>query len=307
MTRTKRGKGRPKKQPKKKPSSEAGEQSRALGGGLVTSRAWTSIKRKDWKILLDYNDTDVPNRISFFGLPTEIRNQMYGYLFPARRVDIQKSKYDNSNFIPQNSSAWNLVLQAISAGRIKVSTNLTPGLALLSTCRRAYKECRLHYYRNSIFFLAPREVANTIRLAKVVQQANLELITSIGIKFDASDFGLKEYQSLLRLCGGQIPIVSRIIAVTRTDIVAMELLRATWYNKLEWIYRHSWRSLRVIHLENLYRTIIISVNGFLRRCSLADFAPSPGPPRVPELRVFLTEASQAATIALVNRVDELSR
>lgn len=307
MTRTKRGKGRPKKQSKRKPSSKASEESRALKGGLVTSRAWISIKRKNWKILIDYDDTDVPNRLSFFGLPAEIRNQIYGYLFPPRKVDIKESKYDSSNFIPQNSSAWSLVLQAISVSRIKVSTNLNPGLAFLSTCRRAYEECRLHYYSNTIFFLAPGKVTNTINLAKVVQLANLELITSIGIRFDAADFGPKEYRSLSRLFGGQIATGLSRFAPNRSWRITRELLRAVWHNKLRWIYRHSWRSLRVIHLENLHRGIIISVNAFLRRCSLADFAPSPGHPRDPELRAFLTEASQAATIALMNRVDELRR
>lgn len=303
MTRTKRGKGRPKKQPKRKPSSKADEQSRALGEGLVTSRAWTSIKRRDWKILLDYNDTVVPNRLSFFGLPAEIRNHVYGYLFPARRVDIKEPRYRNPIFISRNSPAWSLVLQAVSSGRVEVSTNMNPGLVFLSTCRRAYEEGRLHYYRNSIFFLAPGEVANTINLAKVVQLANLELITSIGIRFDAADIGINEYHSLVRLHASTRVIGLNPIILFSHLSTATRLLRAVWYKKLGWIYQHSWQSLRVIHLEDFRSTMVISLNDFLTRCTLADFTQSRGYPRDRELRAYLTLTSQMVGIELLNRVE----
>lgn len=298
MARTKRGKGRPKKQPKKRPSSSTGVRSQLLGGGSVTSWAWTSIKREGWKLLFNYQDVDAPDRLSFFGLPAEIRNQIYGYLFPARIVDFKKPIYDNSNFILRESSAWSFILQATNAGRAKVSTNLNPGLVLLSTCRRAYEECCLHYYGNSIFFLPPGEIANTLRLAKVVKLTNLELITSIGIKFDVSDIDLKEFQKIARLCDYQV-------MYHVADRTAMKLLRAIWYKKLEWIYRHSWRSLRFIHLETRHKTIIISADEFFGRCILADFVPRPGNPRDQELWRFLRDTSTALTSALMNRADEI--
>lgn len=268
---------------------------------MVTSRAWTSIKRKDWKLLLGYNNFDIPNRLSFFGLPVEIRNQIYGYLFPARKVDIRKFKYEDSNFIPYTSPAWHVVLQARSSGRIKVFTNLNSGLALLSTCRRAYDECRLHYYRNSIFFLAPGEVADTIILAKVVQLANLELITSIGLHFDAADFNLKEYQSLVairgdtRVCGFHLPVAIGFF------IIATRLLLAVWYRKLAWIYQKAWRSLRVIHLESSYSTMVIGLDEFHRRCSLADFARTQGYPRDPELKAYLMDVCQKVVLECLSK------
>lgn len=303
MTRSKRGKGRPKKQTKRKPSSKADERSQALRGGLVTSRAWTSIRRKGWKILLDSNDTVVPNRLSFFGLPAEIRIQVYGYLFPVRRVDIKEPRYKNPIFISRNSPAWSLVLQAVSSGRIDVSTNTNPGLVFLSTCRRAYEEGRLHYYRNNIFFLALGEVANTINLAKVVQLANLELITSIGINFDAADIGVKEYQLLKRLCDSTRVPWSHVIILFRHLSTATQLLRAVWYRKLGWIYQNSWESLRVIHLESSLGTMVISLNEFLRRCTLADFAQNQGYPRDRELGDYLGMTSQKVGMELLNRVE----
>ena len=303
MTRTKRGKGRPKKQAKRKASSKAGEQSRAQGGGLATSQAWTSIKRKNWKILIDCNDTDVPNRLSLFGLPAEIRNQIYEYLFPARRVDIKKPSYRNTNFISRNSPAWSLVLQAVSVGRIEVSTNPNPGLALLSTCRRSYEEGRWYYYRNSIFFLAPGEIANTIDLAKVVQLANLELITSIGIRFDAADLGVKEYQLLVRLHASTRVTGANVIVLHRHLFTATLLLRRVWYKKLGWIYQNPSRSLQVIRLENSYSTMVISLDAFLRRCSLADFARIRGYPGDPEMRAYLMETSRRVGVDLIDSVE----
>jgi len=295
MTPTKRGKGHPKKQVKRKRSSKVVEKSQTPGGGIFTTQAWTSIKRQDRRILQNYSNISVPGRLTLFGLPAEIRNQIFGYLFPPHKANVKKPKIDNTGFISRNSPAWSLVLKARSLGRAKISTDPHPGKALLLTCQRAYEECRLHYYRNTIFFLAPGDIANTIDLAKVVQPANLELITSIGITCDGIDFGPKEYESLQKSYSiTSAAKLYRLHTTSGTWPTALDLLRAIWYKKLEWFHRHSWPSLREIHLEKTQGTMFIDVKSLLRRFSLAELAQSQGYPRDPELRAFLQKASLAA-------------
>lgn len=298
MPPTQRGKGRPKIQARKKRSSNSRESSGEKDTSIFTTKAWTSIQRKDrWSLFRNERFTE-QEESCLFGLPAEILNQILTYVFPPRKVDIKERHYANTDFIAEDSPAWSLVLRH----RSKVQTKQRPGSGLLLTCRYAYELCRPLFYGNTIFFLATGELAKTISLAKVVRPANLELITSIGIRLEAADFGCKEWKLLREYCDSMRARGTYFVLRQGIPGVAPGLLRAIWYKKMEWVYKHAWQSLREIHLDCPPISMVLRLDDFRSKSSLTDFAKGGWFPADPDLRRFLKEASY-----LTNKILDPSR
>ena len=272
MPHTKRGKGHPKRQTKKTENYNSGTRlrgSKARTPCVFTTKAWTLAGRVDSGRLLytpdHHNNSVTPGRYSFFGLPPEIRNQILNYLLVPGEVDVKKSSHTETTFIPADGHTRRVILEARSSGRLKQFISPKSGLPFLATCRQAYAEGRTYYYGQNTFFLAPGGIRNTLDLAKAVQPRNLELIAYIGIKFDVTDLGPREYGSVLDACIGTGNINGARIDANTAGSVATRLLRVIWFGKLRWIYRHYWQSVREIHLESPRQTVIISIEDLRTR------------------------------------------